>query len=134
MKRIACLLMLFILAGCSGKPSNRQIENEVVKNVLSDGGNELFQVENFVKTNGFEKSEHTYIADVKYDLVFKKSLEEVAQQLKNESQGSPFGALGSGLGILALNMQFGNFEAGQRVNKEEKVTFIKTENGWRIEE
>lgn len=126
--------LIIILSGCSGKPSENDIEKQIVVNLLSNGGEEIFQVENFEKTNGFEKDSKTYIADVKYDLVFKKGIQELAQQLKTESQGSPFGAVGAGLGIMALQMQFGNFEAGHRIAKEEKVIFIKTENGWHISE
>ncbi len=135
MKKLPLLFALFlILSGCSGKPGDNEIEKQIVENLLRDGGDEIFQVENFKKTNGFEKDSKTYIADVKYDLVFKKGIKELAQQLKKESQGTLFGAMGAGLGVMALQMQFGNFKAGHRVLKEEKVTFIKTENGWRISE
>ncbi|MDF1762998.1 MAG: lipoprotein [Oleibacter sp.] len=129
---IFALSLAFILSGCSGKPSDGEIEKQITGNLLSDGGDEIFIVENFKKTNGFEKDSKTYIADVKYELVFKKGLQELAQLLEKESQSSPFGAMGASLGMMALQMQYGNFKAGHRVEKEEKVTFIKTENGWRI--
>jgi len=134
MKKIVFLFAILLLTGCSGKPSNDEIEEQVVGNLLSDGGEEIFQIENFKKINGFEKDSKTYIADVKYDLVFRKGIKELAKHLKQESKGSPLGAFGAGFGIMALQMQYGNFKAGHRVTKEEKVTFIKTENGWRISE
>lgn len=127
------LSLVCILAGCSGRPSDSEIETQITGKFLSNGGEEIFAVENFKKTNGFEKDSKTYIADVRYELVFKKSLQELAQTLKNESQQSPFEAMGAGLGVMALKLQYGDFKAGHRVEKEEKVTFIKTENGWRVD-
>lgn len=129
----ALYLLVILLVGCSGKPTDSEVEQQMVGNILSGGGSEIFQVENFQKVNGFEKDENTYIADVKYDLVFKTGVKDMAQQLEQKSEASPFSKLGAGLGIMALQMQYGNFEAGHRVTKEDKVTFIKTENGWRIE-
>ncbi|MFD0949909.1 hypothetical protein ACFQ0F_05825 [Paraperlucidibaca wandonensis] len=135
MKKLTFLFVLiFALIGCSDKPSDNEIEEQIVGNLLSNGGDEIFRIENFEKTNGFEKDSKTYIADVKYELVFKKSLHEVAQQLKQESQESPFGRMGAELGVMALKMQFGSFEAGHKVSKEEKISFNKTENGWQVAE
>jgi len=135
MRKLSVLFALFlILSGCSGKPSDNDIEKQIVGYLLSDGGNEIVQVENFEKINGFKKGLKTYVADIKYDLVFKKGIKELTQQLKNESQGTPLGAMEARLAIEMLQMQFGSFEAGHRILKDEKVTFIKTENGWQISE
>lgn len=92
----------------------------------------MYLIENFEKTNGFEKDSKTYIADVKYVIVFKKGVAELSEDLKRKSQGSAFGEMGTAFGVLALQMQYGNFKAGHRVEKEDKIVFIKTENGWRI--
>lgn len=132
-KFLMIFAMSLCLVGCGNKPSDSEIKNQIVGNIMSDGGDDLFKVENFKKTNGFERDEKTYIADVEYDLVFKKGLREIAQQIKRESQGSLFGDMGAGVAVMALKMEHGDFEAGHRVGKAEKVTFIKTENGWRID-
>lgn len=132
MKKIVYMFVLLLLAGCSGKPGSSEIEQQIVESLLKDGVEEIFKVENFEKINGFEKDHNIYIADIKYDLVFKKGIKELSHQLKQESSENPLAAFG-GIGfIMALQMQYGNFEAGNRVTKEEKVELIKTENGWRI--
>lgn len=133
-KFLMIIAMALCLVGCGNKPSDSEIKNQVVGNLLSDGGKDMFAVENFKKTNGFERDEKTYIADVEYELVFKKGLREVAQQLKQESQGSLFGDMGVGVAVMALQMEHGDFKAGHRVSKAEKIIFIKTENGWRIDD
>lgn len=126
------LVLMLILLGCSGKPSDVEIESLFVENLLKDGGEQLFQIDNFEKTNGFEKDSKNYIADVKYDLVFVKSLSEISERLVLESKHNILNSLGAGIGLLSLKVQYGNFKAGHRITKEEKVTFIKTEKGWRI--
>jgi len=73
------------------------------------------------------------LSEFKYDLTFKKGIKEIAQQFKKESPKSGLAAFSSGFRVMAFKMEFGDFEAGHRVTKEEKVTFIKTENGWRID-
>lgn len=130
---IIALSFAFILSGCSGKPSDGEIERQIIGKLQGNGGVQILTVENFKKTNGFEKDSKTYIADVRYEIVFKKGFPEVAQLLKQELQGSPFGAMGESLGMMALQMQYGDFKAGDRFVKEEKVTFINTENGWRVD-
>jgi len=129
MKYIMYLFMVFLLVGCAGKPSDGEVKKQIIASILSDGGEKTFNVENYEKINGYEKDSNTYVADVKYDLVFKKGMKEIAQELKQQAKGSPFGA---GLGVMVLQMQFGNFEAGHRVTNDEEITFIKTEKGWRI--
>lgn len=131
MRKIILSLVLLLLAGCSGKPSNGEIENQVVADLL-DGMEDVYQIENFEKLNGFEQSRNTYVAEVRYDIVFKKSLREVAQDFKEAFGGSDIGNAISGLGLMGLNIKYGNFQAGHRVTKEEKILFINTENGWQI--
>lgn len=132
MRKIVPVILSLLLAGCSGKPSDSEIESAIVGKFLADGGDQILQVENYQKINGFEKDSKTYIADVRYDLIFKKSIKELAQQLKQETNGSPREALEAGLTIKLFQMQYGDFEAGHRLTQERKVTLIKTENGWRI--
>lgn len=134
MKAPAIALAILLLAGCSGKPSRSQMEEQVVAHLTSGRGGELFRIENFEKLNGIKKDDVTYVAEVRYDLVFKKGLKEVERQLNGASQDSPLGALAAGFGAMALRLQYGEFEAGQRIPKADKVTFLKTDNGWRLEE
>lgn len=127
-------VLLAVLSACTGKPGSGEIEALVLHNYYKNGGEELYGIENFEKTNGFEKSKNTYIADVKYILVFKKGIRDMAKQLKQESKHDMVGALDAGLGVVALRLKYGDFKAGFRVHKQEKLTLINTEKGWRLDQ
>lgn len=132
MKKIILTLLIVVLTACSDKPGDLQIKSLVTSHILKDKGDELFIVENLEKTNGFKQDKKTYIVDVKYDLVFKKGIKEMLGKLKQESKNSPMDALKSGIGVLALQLKYGKLKAGHRMQKEEKITMIKTEQGWQI--
>ena len=128
------LLILGVLTGCTSKPSLYDIEQQVIKHALQGGGDTIFTIENFKKTNGFQKANNVYIADVQYDLVFKKGIKELTDELKAKSRESMLDAVDSGMDVIALKVQYGHFSAGDRVVKTAKITFLKTEKGWLMEE
>ena len=129
-KILTAIIFLFVLAGCSSKPSSGDIEDQVIKNLLRDGLGEIIAIENFEKINGYEKDSRTYTAEIEYDVVFIEGLEGIAKMASNEAQGSPLDAMQAGLVIVMLRMKFGNFDAGYRFRKTENVTFVDSENGW----
>ena len=137
MRTLIIFLIVVLLSACSLKPTESEIKSQVVANILSDGGSDIFEVQNFQKVDGFEKDKRTYIANVKYELVFKKSIKELevfaSQSIKKGNEFEQgMGALVSTFAILALKLEYGNFEAGFRVPKEEKIVLVKTENGWHV--
>lgn len=136
MNKMLCILMITlmnVLSGCAEKPSDSEIERQIVEGILGDDGAEILKIENYKKTNGFEKSSKTYIADVEYDVVFLVGIKDLALKFKEEAQGSRANEMQADLILRFMRMQYGDFEAGHRVKREEKVTLIKTENGWRLE-
>lgn len=132
-KLITVLLLALLLTACSKKPSQLEMQRQVETTLQDQGLDQLFTVEHFQKTNGFQKSDNVYIADVKYDLVFRKDFDEVLAELKQQASDNPVLVLTDGMSSMALRLQYGNFKAGQRITREEKITFINTEQGWRIE-
>lgn len=127
-------LIIVVLTACSNKPSDEELRTQVTAYLLKNNRDKLFSVENFQKVNGFQNDTNTYTAEVKYDLVFKISLEEASQLF---GQGSNTSFLDKGitaLGLLSLTAQYGNFKAGDRVARDEKVVLIKTEKGWRLKD
>ena len=124
--------LLAILAGCSGKPSTGELRSELQVQLDRLGMADVCEVDKVERVNGFEKDDKTYVADVKYDLVFKKSLQEWARDLEKKAGSAQGGQFAAGLGVLAMKMQFGDFTKGQRTTQSAKLTLIKTENGWRI--
>jgi hypothetical protein len=134
MKNVLLLAALITLAACSGKPSVSEIREQVASQMQADGRDRLFEIRNFRKRNGFRKDERTYIADVEYELVFRKSLADLQAELEKEAQDSPFRALSSSVEIVAMKLKFGNFKAGDHITRQAKLTLIRTEQGWRIQD
>lgn len=130
-KIFSTLTLLCFLFGCSQRPSDDVIQEQIFEYILSDGGDSVYKIENFKKINGFEESDKVYLAKVQYDLVFQKSFRELEIQSKLNSQGG-LSVLQTGVILMALRMQYGNFQKGYRTTKSEEVTFINTEKGWRV--
>ncbi len=121
------ILALLLLAACANRPGDGDIQRQVTERLLGQGGS-LYVVENFRKTNGFEPSQNVYIAEVEYDLVFQKSLADLALNLRERND-----PLLAGLDLVALGLKYGQFQAGERRHRAEKVTFHKTERGWLLQ-
>ena len=135
MKKLVLLAVAALFLGaCSGTPDVSEIEKLVRSDLLDDGLGELFRMENFSKTNGFRQSDNIYIADVEYDLVFIKSFVDVVREIRADPTGPQYGLFGSKFILLAIQSNFGQFEAGDRIQKKEKVTLHNTEQGWRLAE
>lgn len=133
MKRILVVaLATLLLWGCAVKPGDDEVESLVREAVLSEGLGDLFHLENFVRTNGFRESDNVYIVDVEYDLVFQKSFVEVVREIRDNPTGPQYGMFGSKLILAAIQSNFGQFEAGDKLHKAEKITLHNTEKGWRV--
>jgi len=131
-KLVVLILFAVILGACSGVPEDKAIETMVRDSILSDGLGDLFVLENFSKTNGFRESDNVYIVDIEYDLVFQKSFSEVMREIRADPTGPQYGMFGSKLVLTAIQSNFGQFEAGDRIHKMDKVTLHKTEKGWQL--
>ena len=133
MKRIlVAAVATLLLWGCGSKPKDAEIESLVRAEVLSEGLGDLFSLENFTRTNGFRQSDNVYVVDVEYDLVFQKSFVEVVREIREDPTGPQYGMFGSKLILTAIQSNFGQFEAGDKLHKAEKITLHNTEKGWQI--
>jgi hypothetical protein len=126
------LIVSAVLSACSGVPDDKSIESMVRDRILSDGLGDLFVLEKFAKTNGFRESDNVYIVDIEYDLVFQKSFVDVLREIRADPTGPQYGIFGSKLVLTAIQSSFGQFEAGDRIHKTDKVTLHKTEKGWQL--
>ena len=134
MKKYLLLSLLAVLLGaCTAKPpADAQIETLVNDRLLTDGLGDLFKLENFAKTNGFRQSENVYVVDVEYELVFQKSFIDVVREIRANPTGPQYGVFGSKLILTAIQSNFGQFEAGDRIKKSDKITLHNTEKGWQL--
>ena len=126
------LLFVVLLTACTSVPTDAEIQIQVAKTVLQQNNDKIFSFENFHKVNGLSVDTTTYIAEVQYDLVFRKGLEELTEELNSTSSSDPIAALGSGMELLGQLMKYGQFKAGDRLPRHEKFKLIKTEQGWRM--
>ncbi len=124
------LLALMLLAGCSSKPSDQMIEEQVSTRLQQEYGSAIFEVVNFTKVNGIPRDRNTYVAEVEYDLRFKVGLQGATAALQEEGD-SIFSA---GLKAAALGVTYGDFKAGDTLHKQERVRFVRAEKGWLIDE
>lgn len=130
-RRLALVVTLVtLLAACTSRPSTTLIERQVVAQLTRGELDRIYTVENFRKVNGLPRDDNTYIAEVAYDLRFKTDIQGAARILQQGS-GSIFAA---GAEAARLAVEFGDFEAGDVVHREEQVRFVRTEKGWRIDE
>ena len=129
------LLLTVALSACSPSlPKDAEIETMVRERVLTEGLGELFAFEGFTRTNGFRESENVYIVDVEYDLVFQKSFIEVVREIRQDPTGPQYGVFGSRFILAAIQSNFGQFEAGDRLRKNGKYRLHNTEQGWQLAE
>ncbi|MYL85319.1 hypothetical protein GTA51_19680 [Desulfovibrio aerotolerans] len=118
MKKILVLLTtvaLLALAACASKPNDDQIKAALEDSMKTAGISDYYVIKDFTKTNGFEKDAKTYIADVSYIVASK---EGVKLSMPIIDKASNF------FKILVV-------AKGMRVT--EKITIIKTENGWSVD-
>ena len=109
---------IFLLCGCSGKPSDKEIENLFIAEYPFRS---IVEVKNFRKTNAFSPNDKTYIADISYDIVFKRTIKD------GDDDIHPFLA-------LSAFAKFGfEIKAGGVRHCTDKIKLIKKEKGWSID-
>lgn len=126
-------LLVFGLTACNSAPKEAEIKIQVAKVALKDGGEKIFSFENFKKINGLMREDGRYIAEVSYDLVFRKSLATISEEIGQDAAESPIGAIESSFKLMAQLLQYGQFKAGDRLSYHKKYVLLKTEQGWRPE-
>jgi len=130
--RLLLPFFLTLLVACTFRPSTAEIREQVEQRLQAQGFGDLFALENFEKVNGYAPRDNVYVAEVEYDLVFRRGLRELEAELKQHAGDAPMAAFMNAMGLLALKMQYGNFKAGDRVHRKEAIRLIRTEKGWRI--
>jgi len=126
----ACMALL---AGCSGTPSESEMSSQIEQQMNNMYGVEFVKIENLEKTNGREEGENKYIADVSFDVVYTKSIDQVAESADLSSipgMSQMGGFLGGGMVKSVIKSSLGNFKEGDTKHNKAKIPFVKSENGW----
>lgn len=134
MKNLIYLTVLLLLAGCSGTPSSRKIENKVEESLLQNGFDQVWTIDRIDHINGILKDDITYLAIVEYGLTFKIGMQEFTQTDIDVGSNSIMGMIEGYELIGRMGLQFGQFEAGDSFELEEEFKFIKMDKGWELVE
>ena len=126
-------LLTLILAACSNLPGDAEITGQVRDSLLADGMHEIYDIIRVDKTNGRIVNDNEYEAQISYALKFKVDYVDIARDAQRSvaDLGDSFEAM---MVLTALEEMFGNFQQGEAKEFSDSVLFVKTENGWQLQE
>ena len=130
MKRLLLITLALLLTACSSKPDDALIAQQVTARLLQQHGSAIFEVVDIKKVNGIVRDDNHYEAEMEYDLRFLVDLKDATERLQAKS-GSIFSA---GLEATALGLSYGNFKKGDTLHKTEWVYFVRSEQGWMLDQ
>ncbi|WP_163932621.1 hypothetical protein [Paraferrimonas sp. SM1919] len=122
LKIVNTLLLALLLLGCSGKPSDSEVFEQITASITTPN---VYKVVDIERLNGWMEDQQ-YVVEVNYTIMFTNDIENAAKHMAKQS-----GFLG-GLGAMALKMQFGDFKKGDTRSITHAFHFRQTENGWRL--
>jgi hypothetical protein len=135
--RLLLVTTLATLCACSNKPSD-----STIRSLLSPPGTDkLYEIEDLKKTNGLQKDDHTYVASVHYNIVFKKGLEDFMSSNGAASSGvsaKDAVLVGYMMGRALASTAAGGgtlgdiVKAGGHASVDDEITLVKTDNGWQL--
>ena len=126
------VLIGLLLSACAGRPGDAVVRKELEARLHKEGLDALFRLENLQRLNGYALDDNRYVVQVKYDLVFTRDYADLAQEAKQTANDAPLAGFMGAMTLLALQMQYGNFKAGERITREADLTFVRSEKGWRL--
>jgi len=130
--QVFVLLALFLLTACSSRPADDDVRRAIEARLQKAGLSDILRIENLERLDGYALNDNVYVVEVKYDLVFTRSFRDLEREAGAASEDAPLSAFLDTMSLIALQMQYGNFKAGDRVTKEESLRFVRAEKGWRI--
>jgi PBP1b-binding outer membrane lipoprotein LpoB len=118
-----CLLLSIVVLfnGCFGDsnvPSSSEVKKLILKEITPQTGKAL-ELSNFEKINGYPSENGTYIATMKFDVLYKKSLKEIKEE-----------SLMSRIDANVYSMVFGKIIKNKTYTRQLDYKLRKTENGW----
>ena len=126
------LFLILVLGACTSRPSDDDVRRAIEARLQKAGLSGILRIENLERLDGYALNDNVYVVEVKYDLVFTRSFRELEREAGAASKDAPLSAFLDTMSLIALQMQYGNFKAGDRVTKEESLRFVRAEKGWRI--
>ncbi|RJG50452.1 hypothetical protein [Motilimonas pumila] len=129
-QRIIILVLALGLFACSKAPSDSTMEQLIATQILQGDAGQYIKIDNFNVSGGIQESDNTFIAELSYDLVFTKSLQEIKALKQAQAGEDMMDSVSNSFGVMALQMQHGDFPAGYRLSQQQNGVFVKTDSGW----
>lgn len=129
---LSLLAVLFFVAACSGKPNDTQISQALENEMSKVGIAPFYIIKDFQKTNGVEKDEKTYIADVVYVVAMKEDAWSESNLSKVKPELKRGGTIDRKKVINTAAEFFRMLVAARGMRVTEKLTLIQSDNGWII--
>lgn len=134
MRKLIYFSIILILAGCSGSPSSRTIENKIEDALLQKGFDQVWTIDRVDHINGIMEDDIHYTAIAEYDVTFKLNFQEFTQTDLDLGSNSILGIFES-IGLINdMAGKYGQWEAGDRFTSKEEFSFIKMDKGWELTE
>lgn len=115
--RLTLIAISVALSACSGTPSDSQMSLEIASQFNHEFGTDFVKVKDLNQTRGHKDGKKRYVADVKYELEFTKSLNQV------KDEAGP-------VQTMELVVMFGDFHRGDTKHMSNHLLFEKTDNKW----
>lgn len=110
------MVFAVVLAGCSGSPSD-----SVVEEALTSQSDQFISISQVERLDGYEDG-GKYIVDVRYTMTFEQSFQDLVSQSSGLERA----------GLQMMSMFTGEWEKGDQVEREESLTFVESEQGWKL--
>ncbi len=129
--RLLLLALALLLGACTFAPSDADLTQMLERHYQRQLGPQVVLVRNLERVDSLQKGDHRYLVDIRYDLVFLKSFDELASDAEQRAQqGQWLSAISGGLNLWQLSLQYGQFKQGDVIKLNERHELIKTDQGW----
>lgn len=132
MRWMLALMISALLAACSSKPSDGDVE-EAVRIAYTSASPDLryFDIVSVKRKNGYEGEGGAYVVEA---VVTYKTITSYAD-FREKALASPAAARDRGaveFQLRVLRDKDGDFPAGKQTESAERFSLVKTEKGWRV--
>lgn len=123
--------MVALLVGCTAKPPAGEVER-LIQSHQHQGGCTWVRVNHLQVVNTHEAPPGLWTLDVRYDLVFDLSLDDLEHMTLGSSDGSPEALKAVGAYIDHMRREFGNFKEQGRVPQATQLVVARSGESWSL--
>jgi hypothetical protein len=131
MRRLAppILLLYLLITACSDVPSEGRIRSQVVAALSAHGADQLYDIQSFRELSGHKQDDGTYVASVHYEIVLKKGITTLPQEVLADPKLIR-SALLLGRALARAAIAGTPIQVGSHIPVDDEVTLVKSDDGW----